>query len=394
MAHIVEFTVENLAGRKGIYSQTLDRNLNVFFGFNGSGKTSLLKILHSAMNDSPATLENVPFKSAEVKIYSIDYDRVFTYTIQKKSKKRTVSSKSEFQQKDAVLTDSQEFLDVPHPTAVPPAHKATGWTVRPSPPENITRWRHRYLPTARLYLGTRTAIDLADTDGLSEDALDMYFAKSLQTLWRNYYADIVTAVSAAQQDGIASILKAALSGKKRSKKLGAQLDIKTAYDRMASFLTRQGSRGILGSFEDFQKQFNEDQQFQSLALDMNETEKRIDIALAPRRKFETLVQNMFTGNKTVKFDTRSIDVMTDDEENISLSTLSSGEKHVLKILIETLLAKNSTIIIDEPEISIHIDWQRELTSTMLQLTPNAQLIIATHSPEIMAGVNDERIFRL
>jgi recombinational DNA repair ATPase RecF len=50
MAHITEFTVEGLAGRAEPYSHQLDRHVNVFFGLNGSGKTSLLKLLHAAMS--------------------------------------------------------------------------------------------------------------------------------------------------------------------------------------------------------------------------------------------------------------------------------------------------------------------------------------------------------
>ena len=65
MSHIVEFSISGLAGRKDVYSQVLDRHLNVFFGLNGSGKTSLLKILHSAMSGESRILRNVPFSSAE-----------------------------------------------------------------------------------------------------------------------------------------------------------------------------------------------------------------------------------------------------------------------------------------------------------------------------------------
>lgn len=40
---------------------------------------------------------------------------------------------------------------------------------------------------------------------------------------------------------------------------------------------------------------------------------------------------------------------------------------------------------DEPELSLHISWQDKLLSTIRDLNPNCQLIIATHSPSIFAN---------
>ena len=67
------------------------------------------------------------------------------------------------------------------------------------------------------------------------------------------------------------------------------------------------------------------------------------------------------------------------------SQLSSGEKQLLILLLSTLVSNGRRCIVfwDEPEISLHIDWQEHLISTMRELNPNMQLIIATHSPSIL-----------
>jgi predicted ATP-dependent endonuclease of OLD family len=52
------------------------------------------------------------------------------------------------------------------------------------------------------------------------------------------------------------------------------------------------------------------------------------------------------------------------------------------------------IIIDEPELSMHIDWQHDLLAALRVLNPQCQIIVATHSPEVMADVPDDKIFRL
>ncbi len=85
---------------------------------------------------------------------------------------------------------------------------------------------------------------------------------------------------------------------------------------------------------------------------------------------------------------------TDEGINIGLQALSAGEKHVLGIFIEALLAEGNSLMIDEPEISLHVDWQKNLIGSMRQLNPNTQLIMATHSPEIMAHVDDANIYRI
>ncbi len=65
--------------------------------------------------------------------------------------------------------------------------------------------------------------------------------------------------------------------------------------------------------------------------------------------------------------------------------LSSGEKQILVILLTVLVQDNkpSILFMDEPEISLHLDWQRKLIQYIKELNPNVQIILATHSPGII-----------
>ncbi len=55
--------------------------------------------------------------------------------------------------------------------------------------------------------------------------------------------------------------------------------------------------------------------------------------------------------------------------------------------------KPTVLLLDEPEISLHIEWQDRLISLMQDLNPNCQIIMTTHSPNIFAdGWEDKLVF--
>src|SRR5437764_11291359 len=85
MPVVRSFRIEGLAGREDVVASKLNPDVNVCFGANGSGKTSLLRILHSALRNNTDLLKEVPFTSAEVVIYSFDKEIDYTYSITKES---------------------------------------------------------------------------------------------------------------------------------------------------------------------------------------------------------------------------------------------------------------------------------------------------------------------
>ena len=68
----------------------------------------------------------------------------------------------------------------------------------------------------------------------------------------------------------------------------------------------------------------------------------------------------------------------------SIDKLSSGERHLLIFLtLFLIIGRNRDFfIIDEPEISLNMKWQRKLMPLLSELSPNSQIIVATHSPSI------------
>ncbi len=392
MSHIVEFTISGLAGRKGNYSRKLNEDVNIFFGLNGSGKTSLLKILHSAMSGDTDILRNVPFKHAEVKLCSTRLEKDIIHTC----KINQVVSNS--------LGDKEPSLSqiLFYPDDLPESLKRelilsrqhdreTHWDISPKKPK-FKGLRHTYLLVSRPYL-----IKRPERLPLSEEQLDLLFARNLQDLWKNYSTGMLSNIRKVQEDGLANILKTILSATDSGDiepSINESVDVETAYNQMNTFLRRQKAISeILGSREDFIQRYEKDTRLQKIVSDINTIEKEIEQAMAPRQNLQKLVQKMFS-HKQIEFTDSEILVKNEDNDSLGLHLLSSGERQLMLIFLETFLAGDNPILIDEPEMSMHIDWQTELVSAIRQLNPKAQLILATHSPEIMAEVADDKVFRL
>jgi AAA15 family ATPase/GTPase len=73
--------------------------------------------------------------------------------------------------------------------------------------------------------------------------------------------------------------------------------------------------------------------------------------------------------------------------------LSSGEKQLFirALCLKFLNANNSIILIDEPEISLHPQWQRKIIKVYENIGQDNQLIIATHSPHVVADIKSEQL---
>ncbi|AZP88654.1 TPA: AAA family ATPase [Klebsiella pneumoniae] len=118
--------------------------------------------------------------------------------------------------------------------------------------------------------------------------------------------------------------------------------------------------------------------------------KKADI-FRPRDNFISLLNTMFNSRKRFSVsDKNELVVMTKDGRVIGLDELSSGEKQLLIILGETLLQHSEHVIYiaDEPELSLHVIWQEQLIGAITKINPNAQIIFATHSPDIVGVAQD------
>ncbi len=127
----------------------------------------------------------------------------------------------------------------------------------------------------------------------------------------------------------------------------------------------------------------------NLGLDKNEVNKMHQLFF---KKINEFFQP--TGKTIGQRKTDKAIVFNQNGTELSLYQLSSGEKQLLTILLTVLFQdeKPFILLLDEPEISLHLRWQYKLIDTIRALNPNCQVIIATHSPSLFSDGWNDRVF--
>lgn len=118
-----------------------------------------------------------------------------------------------------------------------------------------------------------------------------------------------------------------------------------------------------------------------------------DVINESKTNFMEVVNNLLQRKELVVNDRNELVVKTQSGKNFHPNHLSSGEKQLLIIFGEALLQKSEPhiFIADEPELSLHIEWQESLVRSLKILNPYAQMIFATHSPDIVGTYQDSVI---
>lgn len=120
------------------------------------------------------------------------------------------------------------------------------------------------------------------------------------------------------------------------------------------------------------------------SLDPDAQRKANEIA-QEKIHFQDIVDDLFreTG-KTIQRNKNEI-YFDSFGETISPQKLSSGEKQMLIILLSVLVQdrKPFVLFMDEPEVSLHVEWQQRLIGLVRELNPNVQIILTTHSPAVI-----------
>ena len=330
---IKEFEVRALFGKLSA-KYVFNSDLNIFTGKNGCGKTSILKLMYYMLSGN---------------IYQIFSELTFEYA-------KMTFANGEYLE----LKSDGTFFSFRHNDAGKPIILGHERSEKMPRLKQIPEQKSIFFPTFRRMEGgfttnenesIKSALKSVE-DNLSDSMEDQKFVATISTndiifLLSNKYADISERIRILESDQSKKILESVSSSTNREK--DALTDIRNTVEEI-----EQKKNDILRPF-----------------TVLSETIDKI-------------------------FDSKSISIsdtlhLGKAKEAIISDKLSAGEKQILSFLCYNFFYDNRVFFIDEPEISLHPDWQRILFPTLLRQKKNNQFIIATHSPFIYSKFPDKEI---
>jgi predicted ATP-binding protein involved in virulence len=129
----------------------------------------------------------------------------------------------------------------------------------------------------------------------------------------------------------------------------------------------------------------------ALLVYLDDLEKKLNVfddLLEKLDLFTSILNERRFTYKTIHIDSeKGFYFKTSKDKELELGELSSGEQHEVVLLYELIFntAPNNMVLIDEPEISLHVAWQKEFVKDLLKIIElqGFQVMMATHSPSII-----------
>lgn len=424
--HIIKsIEIRNFRGQDRPIAVSLDRYANFLIGRNGTGKTTLINLINSALAVDIVGLRTTVFKSINIKLKK---DKSKAVTVVKISRDDSNESES-ITYKIKTYKSEKDFIVYQRSRT---RIKVGGQFVTTrfesgSPMEagvRIAAQREMNSIFCKSWLSLHRA-ELESSDHEDEEwerhdekvsDVDIRLAQAFDRL-AGYFYRLDSKIATSLQDFQKRWFLAYLTNAKRTN-IATLNKINTAKEKEAV-------SSIFRSFHVPESDFSDalDAQFESFSNlrenlstgSLNELSKiavlidtvrlhhladdwlklQIDQNEISQPKIDFCrVCNKMLYRKYVSIDMNNrIRIENENGQSINQTKLSSGEKQLLIFISETLLQEGKPWIFlaDEPELSLHVDWQMKLVQSLLEINPNAQVVFATHSPDIVGGYQDNVI---
>ena len=428
---IQEMLVKGLWGYKDL-DLKFYRDVNIIIGPNASGKTTILNILRYIFTVDILNLGNIDFDEVEIKLKSFTDSSLRTIKVVRNDGFFSFFvSKQKF---DIKIEHLQDLLDVRE-------RRFRERRLRQQKQyQNLVETVKELINAVWLPVSRRLPIQSDEESEIAYKSEIAYIRRpalmeleSVDVRLRELVIEMVTyrlkleaKIAEMYKEFEKSVLQMILYSKELDRLGSLQLDLPSQEDKnqlirafdVAGLLDKQMETRIDEHFSIAQgalEQLRRSASKESQELDVNtiliipligRTKAIIGYArkldeernklFDPLRKFELIV-NSFLNDKTVSIDDNgNLTINSIPAENeIRLEHLSSGEKQLLILLIQALLWEDLPVVYvaDEPELSLHVSWQEKLLNSLLELARNIQIIVATHSPDIV-GPYVEKIIDL
>ena len=368
--YISKIEITNLWGTHNFVWE-LDRSVNILIGMNGSGKSTILNLVNSVINEGPT-------KNEDLLKYKYYYDEIIIYfnngkILLFKKITETINSLTESYGTDIggqisikIREDAKKYLN-----GSKKALKLSNNIREEITSEGAGYWASNYPKTTK-FKDLLTTKLISTFDNLVKDSKLSEFITRLKGVNTELDWDLQQLMG---------------SFKNYQLKLKQNESIKLApFDAQITELSRKKSANVDDLHE-----------LQQILVKKEQIKENIH---AKKNQLFEILNTLFNNtqmpelSKSISADADNDFVFIKNENSeIPLSKLSSGEKQLLILLMSAVLEneKPCVFLLDEPEISLHISWQEEFIDHILQLNPNVQIIMATHGTDMF--LKDEWYFR-
>jgi ABC-type lipoprotein export system ATPase subunit len=363
---ILSFEVIGLNGRHTkVAAEHVFSDLNIFTGRNGAGKTNLLKLLWYIMSGNILlALKEVAFQKATLRtdLYDCTVIRTSPYNCR-------VEFTNERGDK-SVYEDSENDDDGYSYSAedgANPVLQALGGSV--------------FFPTFRRIEGgftLDTEVTPRSPFGPPPSSRKNTVEEGLQVLSRKLTHENHIFVAAMSTVDIVTLL------------LRRYTDLSEISNRSQ----QEASQKIIARIKEYRSEDDARELGPAMTLieeirrDVEHMEERRLQVMTPIEEVRAVVQSLFQ-ETSIKIGSRLS--FGDAASAVNSSALSAGEKQMLSFICYNAFYRDSVIFIDEPELSLHVDWQRQLFPILQKQQSSNQFVIATHSPFIYSKYPEKEI---
>lgn len=404
----------------------MNKDATFFIGQNGTGKTTLINLIAAALEADLRTLVKIPFKRITISFDRTSSGRQPYISVSKKEKKERPFEQVEYIMLNPTISQKEVKLTLgDEPDWV---HFEMRWLTENTRANDLAnRGRHRiasfiermvnvnWLSVNRISLTAASRDDktyelLLDKklEGLSNDLIRYFaslsrrkddevrrFQESLFMTLLEQHEDFnpfefrhVYRTDLEQYGEVLKNIFAELhvENERVQSVIGAFIDrAKSIIRRLAA--RHEDDQGILLNEAIFVSEFRK---IENIVDRWNSIQDKLNEIFSPRDRFLSICNTLFQ-RKSMTLDAENQFQFTSRSgKPLTTGMLSSGEKQLLILLSEALLQREQpfVFIADEPELSLHVLWQEKLIGSLRQLNPNAQIIVATHSPDIVGALAD------
>ncbi|HDX8328609.1 TPA: AAA family ATPase [Raoultella terrigena] len=395
MSKITDIFIEKMWGYKNVHLE-LHESINFLIGVNGSGKTTIINIISNALSVDVGQLLAMPFSELAILFTKGEMIRV------EKTSKTNVSFFINF--KDEIFTFS--FEDDEYNYAM--EQKVDEAKSIISKFSMID-----FLPLSRA--GRKEYEHDPFSDSLSDpvnNKLDIIKNELVNRFSRQ--SKIYNRIASNfQRDIFNKLLEVPGEDELKFYNNYSNLDKEEASLReISNFMSPQKEgvtnkrlenyfhklRGVMSSFERKEHNFSVTDlgimfnawRTSSLIADYESLKKKKDDIFRSQNEFFEVFKLFFPKEKEIILSSQNQLVMKAKNGHVSLNELSSGEKQMIILLGQIYLSESKPIlyIADEPEVSLHVKWQDKIVDALLTINPNAQFLLATHSPDVIGRRRD------